>query len=277
MNLILKVQIQNVKAKIESRETRAHRLKKKKSAVRNWEKWHLSHSLGLATWKLPWEGQELNVLSSRYSLFFLLSPGDWLTFCSITALDIWVREPSRTLEPGEEKSEDSCSHRLFPSTDTQLLLCSPSPVAPVLLGFVTFLPSLVLPGFEGVVTSSQLGMKTVLLTVGSLNPAQPTEILLSRPTLCYPVDCNLMGSSVHGILQTRILEWAAISSSRGSPWPRAWTQVSCKGGRFFTLWATRENLLIPLWISPLLKSLWLPLWAYFLLKLIAMTPAGITW
>ena len=99
----------------------------------------------------------------------------------------------------------------------------------------------------------------------------------SRPTLCYPVDCNLMGSSVHGILQTRILEWAAISSSRGSPWPRAWTQVSCKGGRFFTLWATRETLLIPLWISPSLKSLWLPLWAYFLLKLIAMTPAGITW
>ena len=183
MNLILKVQIQNVKAKIESRETRAHRLKKKKSAVRNWEKWHLSHSLGLATWKLPWEGQELNVLSSRYSLFFLLSPGDWLTFCSITALDIWVREPSRTLEPEEEKSEDSCSHRLFPSTDTQLLLCSPSPVAPVLLGFVTFLPFLVLPGFEGVVTGSQLGMKTVLLPVGSLNPAQPTEILLSHVRL----------------------------------------------------------------------------------------------
>ena len=36
------------------------------------------------------------------------------------------------------------------------------------------------------------------------------------PTLCYPMDCSLSGSSVHGILQARILEWAAISFSRGS-------------------------------------------------------------
>ena len=36
-------------------------------------------------------------------------------------------------------------------------------------------------------------------------------------TLCDPMDCSLPGSSVHGILQARILEWVAISSSRGSP------------------------------------------------------------
>ena len=36
------------------------------------------------------------------------------------------------------------------------------------------------------------------------------------PTLCDPVDCSTPGSSVHGILQTRILEWVAISSSRRS-------------------------------------------------------------
>ena len=48
------------------------------------------------------------------------------------------------------------------------------------------------------------------------------------------------GSSVHGILQARILEWVAISFSKGSSWPRDWTQVSCIAGRFFTLWATRE-------------------------------------
>ena len=40
--------------------------------------------------------------------------------------------------------------------------------------------------------------------------------LQSYPTLCNPMDCSLPGSSVHGILQARILEWAAISSSRGS-------------------------------------------------------------
>ena len=41
-----------------------------------------------------------------------------------------------------------------------------------------------------------------------------------------PMDCNPPGSSVHGILQARILEWVAISSSRGSSWPRDQTQLS---------------------------------------------------
>ena len=47
------------------------------------------------------------------------------------------------------------------------------------------------------------------------------------PVLCDPMDCSPQGSSVHGILQARILEWVAISSSRGSPWFRGWTHVSC--------------------------------------------------
>ena len=67
-----------------------------------------------------------------------------------------------------------------------------------------------------------------------------TEVVQSCLTLCDPVDCSTPGSSVHGILQARILEWVAISFSRGSPWPRDRTQVSCIAGRFFTLWATRE-------------------------------------
>ena len=41
----------------------------------------------------------------------------------------------------------------------------------------------------------------------------------SSPTLCNPMDCSLPGSPVHGILQPRILEWVAISFSRGSSWP----------------------------------------------------------
>ena len=41
-----------------------------------------------------------------------------------------------------------------------------------------------------------------------------------------PMDCSLPGSSVHGILQARILESVAISSSRGSSWPRDWTYIS---------------------------------------------------
>ena len=60
------------------------------------------------------------------------------------------------------------------------------------------------------------------------------------PTLCDPVDCSLPGSSLHGILQARVLEWVAIPFSRESSWPRDWTQVSLISGRRFNLWATRE-------------------------------------
>ena len=54
------------------------------------------------------------------------------------------------------------------------------------------------------------------------------------PTLCDTMDCSLPGSSVHGILQARILEWIAMLSARGPSWPRDWTPVSCTAGRFFT-------------------------------------------
>ena len=67
-------------------------------------------------------------------------------------------------------------------------------------------------------------------------------VVHSYPTLCGPMDCSLPGSSILGILQARVLEWVAISFSRGSSWPRDWTQVSCIAGRFFTNWATREAL-----------------------------------
>ena len=69
---------------------------------------------------------------------------------------------------------------------------------------------------------------------------QLSEVAQSCPTLCDPVDCNLPGSSIHGILQARTLEWIAISFSRGSSWPRDWTQVSRLAGRRFNLWATRK-------------------------------------
>ena len=66
----------------------------------------------------------------------------------------------------------------------------------------------------------------------------------SCPTLCDPMDCSASGSSVHGILQAKILEWFAILFSRGSSWPKDRTfQVSCIAGRFFTIWATRESYL----------------------------------
>ena len=64
------------------------------------------------------------------------------------------------------------------------------------------------------------------------------------------MDCSPPGSSVHEIFQARILEWVAISFSRGSSQPRDRTQVSCTAGRFFTDWATRT------WVRWLSISLW---------------------
>ena len=70
------------------------------------------------------------------------------------------------------------------------------------------------------------------------------EVAQSCPTLCDPVDCSLPGFSIHGILQSRILEWVTISFSRGSSWPRGQTRVSHIGGRCFNLWAIREALVV---------------------------------
>ena len=54
------------------------------------------------------------------------------------------------------------------------------------------------------------------------------------------MDCSPPGSSIRGLLQARVLEWVAISFSRGSSQPRDRTRVSHIAGRRFTIWATRE-------------------------------------
>ena len=67
------------------------------------------------------------------------------------------------------------------------------------------------------------------------------------PTLCDPMDHSPPGSSVHGILQARILEWVAISFSRGCSWPKRRTWVFSIAGKFFTIWATWEAQQIDLY------------------------------
>ena len=69
------------------------------------------------------------------------------------------------------------------------------------------------------------------------------------------MDCILPGSSVHGIVQARILEWVAISSSRGFSWCRDWTQVSCIAGRF---------LPSELWRSPTAQMVKLSVYIYII-------------
>ena len=89
----------------------------------------------------------------------------------------------------------------------------------------------------------------------NLNPWTPREApacVLSHFScvlLCDPVDCSPPGSSVHGILQARILECIAMPTSRGSSWPRGWTRLSCfscLAGGFFTTSATWEAPSLPL-------------------------------
>ena len=87
-----------------------------------------------------------------------------------------------------------------------------------------------------------------------------SEAAQSCPTLCNPMDCSLPHSSVHGIFHARVLEWVAISCSRGSSWPRDWTQVSRIVGRHFTIWATRK---VTLYSSPSLTQAKLFFFSFF--------------
>ena len=78
--------------------------------------------------------------------------------------------------------------------------------------------------------------------------------LQSCLTHWYPMDSSLPGSSVHGILQPRILEWDAMPSSRGSSWPRGWTYSSyifCIGRQILYHW---RHLGSPLMSRKALKS-----------------------
>ena len=70
---------------------------------------------------------------------------------------------------------------------------------------------------------------------GAINNLVKVKVVQLCPTLCDPMDYT-----VHGILQARILEWVAFSSSKRSSQPRGQTHVSRIAGRFFTSWATRE-------------------------------------
>ena len=91
-------------------------------------------------------------------------------------------------------------------------------------------------------------------------------VVQPRLTLCDAKDCSPPGSSVLGILQTRILEWVAMPSSRGSSQSKDRTQVSCIAGIFFTVLATRICVLT-LWPSSTDKAK-----RFYLLGLSLWTP-----
>ena len=67
-----------------------------------------------------------------------------------------------------------------------------------------------------------------------------SEVAQLCPILCDPMDCSLPQSSIHGIFQARVLEWVAISFSRGIFPTQGSNPVSHIVGRHFTVWATKE-------------------------------------
>ena len=97
-------------------------------------------------------------------------------------------------------------------------------------------------------TTTQVSNGQLLASPESLCIPRQSRLSLFRkllvtqlcPILSRPIDCSPQGSSVHVILQARILEWVAMPFSRGSSQSRDWTPVSCIAGRLFTIWATRE-------------------------------------
>ena len=83
--------------------------------------------------------------------------------------------------------------------------------------------------------------KYMTMILSKLSIVQFSSVTQSCPTLCDPMDCSLPGSSVHGVFQTRVLEWVGISFSRGSSQHRDRSRVSLIAGRQFTIWAIRET------------------------------------
>ena len=89
--------------------------------------------------------------------------------------------------------------------------------------------------------SPELKLKSSASELGFSMTTPTTSLVVQLyPTLCNPMDCSPPGSSAHGILYTRILEWVAIPVSRGSSWPRDRTCVSCISRQILHRWATRK-------------------------------------
>ena len=96
---------------------------------------------------------------------------------------------------------------------------------------------------------AKMNVRKTFPCVFSISPEGPEQKLCLRVclvtqsclTLCNPMNCSPPGSSVCGILQARILEWVAISSSRGSSRSRDQTPVSWIAGRFFAHWAIGDK------------------------------------
>ena len=104
--------------------------------------------------------------------------------------------------------------------------------------------------------------------------AKWVPVTQSHPTIGNSMDCSPPGSSVHGILQARRLEWVVIPFSRASSQPRDQTGVSCTAGRVFTISNTKETLM---WRSPNViqcNQWWVHQWGIVPEKIKRVRPVG---
>ena len=193
-------------------------------------------SLG-QSWNCPW-----NISTAPYppgvpSVVQIHTPCHFLTSGYDSYFRKWERQ---RLDCAAESS--MCLHPR-PISDTA---CNGQSIMRVVASFTKLFTVIFKAGFWPRALSADLIMRAETVSLNSC-------IRLFASSM----DCSPPGSSVHGILQARILELAAFPFSRGSSPPRHWTWVSCFAGRFFTIWATREapNLIILTFTITLFKVL----------------------
>ena len=154
-----------------------------------------------------------------YLIFSIISSHTLSTLASYPSVPLWrVHSVSGIHSP-------SLSHE----EPLYLLLGSVQMSLPLLIS--RFIPWPICP--------SELGTFSLALTF--------SEVAQSCPTLSDPTDCSLPGSSVHRIFQAIVLEWIAISFSRGSSQPRDWTRISRIVDRRFTIWPMAFASSLNLW------------------------------
>ena len=99
-------------------------------------------------------------------------------------------------------------------------------------------------GTEKTLSPQTQWLGPLLTWLQSESESESESLSIMSDSLQPIMDCSPPGSSVRGILQARILEWVAISSSRGSSQPRDWTQVPHIAGEFFIIWGSRDYRMV---------------------------------
>ena len=174
------------------------------------------------------------------ALYILLCPGIW--YCPYDHLSFDTKKENNKKVVINEILAHFCSHfrKIMRKLKRVLVCLSPSEVNTQVMIMPLFWP--ILENYD--VTSDReyhCSENFYLISLIYLRISKKILFCLFVTSIfCDPTDCSQPVSSVHGVLQARIVEWVAISSSKGSSWPMFRTQVSCIEDKFLTVWATRE-------------------------------------